>query len=213
MDQDAKSADDYGKYALEANQWNHLAVTLEGGQERVYLNGTLQQTPPGAVLGITYTLVTGFVGIVDEVRLWDYARAGKDLRAAMNQRLTGFEPGLSAYWRFDEGTGDTLNDQTNHGKTAQHVGGIWVTSDAPLGENPGINRDRFRFAGREIASGPAALLYYQQEKIEGGYNNQAKPLKQKARVMLTVATSSNAPKYKAAPVIRWVIVVTAPTGI
>ncbi|HEX4948950.1 MAG TPA: LamG-like jellyroll fold domain-containing protein [Blastocatellia bacterium] len=178
-----------GKYLLEANQWNHLAVTLDGGIERFYLNGTLQQTPTGTTLNITNKLVENFAGVVDEVRLWDFARSGKDIRAAMNQRLTGFEPGLRAYWRFDEGTGFTVHDQTNNGLLAKQEGGEWIASDAPLGENPGIRRDRLRFAGRNIASGPAALLYYQQEKVAGGYDGQAKPLKQKARVMLTVATS------------------------
>jgi hypothetical protein len=183
----------FGKYALVANEWNHLAVTLDGGQERFYLGGTPKELPAGDALDITDTLATGFTGIVDEVRLWNYARSGRDIRAAMNQRLTGFEPGLGAYWRFDEATGETINDQTNNGNTAKRDGGEWVASDAPVGENPGINRDRFQFAGRDIASGPTALLYFQQERVEGGYDGQAKPLKQKARVMLAVATRGNTP--------------------
>ena len=43
-----------------------------------------------------------FVGFIDEVRIWNVARTEAEIRADMNTELTGNEPGLVAYWKFDE---------------------------------------------------------------------------------------------------------------
>src|SRR5262249_34237261 len=104
-----------------------------------------------------------------------------------------------AYWRFDEGAGQTVFDQHFADGQAHNGtlgGGTWVTSDAPVGENPGIQRASFSFAGRTIESAPTALFYYQQETAAAGYG-QAKPLKQNARVMMAVATKGAGSKPNA----------------
>lgn len=69
----------------------------------------------------------GFNGILDEVRIWNIARSPEDIRTTMHRRLTGSEPGLVAYWPFDEGNGQITHDVTsneNHGQ---------------LGNSPGID--------------------------------------------------------------------------
>jgi len=100
------------------------------------------------------------------------------------------------YWRFDEAEGDTVYDQTNNGANGARHGGQWITSDAPVGENPGVNRSSFQMAtrqtggqleGRSFESGMTAMLYYQQANVPSGYEGKEKPLKQNARVMLAVA--------------------------
>ncbi len=69
---------------------------------------------------------------------------------------------------------------------------LWVNSTAPVGEHPGIRRFSFSIAGRTIATGCTALLYYQQEQAETGYTAiEKKPIKRNARVMLAVATVAN----------------------
>jgi hypothetical protein len=54
----------------------------------------------------------------------------------------------------------------------------------------GICRDSFQIEGRSFASGISALMYYQQENEKGGYEQESKPLKKNARVMLAVNTRS-----------------------
>lgn len=67
---------------------------------------------------------------------------------------------------------------------------MWIASNAPVGEHPGVRRSSFAIDGRQIASGCTALLYYQQEQAETGYNPlEKKPIKRNARVMLAVPTA------------------------
>jgi hypothetical protein len=58
-------------------------------------------------------------GLIAEVRIWNVARTGAQLADAMNSRLTGDETGLVGYWPFDEGSGQTLGDETGNGLDAQ----------------------------------------------------------------------------------------------
>jgi hypothetical protein len=139
---------------------------------------------------------TFFRGQLDEVRLWKTGRSQSDLQAEMHHRLIGNEINLIGYWRFDEGTGTRVFDQTdsaNHGQFFTNrlsKGRNWVKSDAPVGEHPGVRRSSFAIDGRQIVSGCTSLLYYQQEQAETGYTpTEKKPIKRNARVMLAVPTA------------------------
>ena len=46
-----------------------------------------------------------FNGGLDELRLWNVARTSSGSRRRMTTELTGSEPGLVGYWRFNEGAG------------------------------------------------------------------------------------------------------------
>ncbi len=185
------------KNILTPNEWNHLAVSFDGRACRFYLNGrlrdksealngTMPASTPVSYFGGTDN---AFNGVLDEIRLWKRGRSASELRADMHQRLTGLEPGLAGYWRFDEADGDTVYDQTVNDANGRISDAEWTPSDAPVGEHSGVNRSSFRIAGRDFASGPTALLYYQQAEAAGGYAGKRKPLKQTGRVMLAVATN------------------------
>lgn len=194
------------KSILTPNIWNHVAVTFDGAAFRFYISGNLRdkidlaenaEKPPAKPVLFLGAAQNSFKGILDEIRLWSRARSSRELQADMNQRLTGLEPGLTSYWRFDEAGGDTVFDQTNNGADGTLNGGAWATSDAPIGENAGVNRNTFQIVSRkpegklesrEVASGLTALLYFQQTNVPSGYDGQEKPLKQAGRVMLAFAT-------------------------
>lgn len=132
-----------------------------------------------------------FSGILDEIRVWGRARSQSELSADHNHRLTGLEPDLLAYWNFDERGGNrVLNMVGNEGEgTLQKEGSFkWVASDAPVGEQPGLQRDSFIIPQRHFTTGPASLLYYQQSSAATGYDGKKKPLKQSGRVMLAACT-------------------------
>ncbi|MCG3119888.1 MAG: hypothetical protein ALAOOOJD_02441 [bacterium] len=194
---------------LTPNTWNHLAVTFDGAAYRFYVGGNLRDKIdlPNAAKPVAQPIKffgaaqNSFSGTIDEIRLWNRVRSSRELQADMHQRLTGLEPGLAGYWRFDEAEGDTVYDQTNNGANGTRHGGQWITSDAPVGENPGVNRSSFQIAsrqnnsqleGRSVESGMTAMLYYQQANVPSGYEGKKKPLKQNARVMLAVATQGTA---------------------
>ncbi len=127
-----------GATSLQSNVWYHVAGLWDGSQIRVYINGALD-----GVTATTRNPKTGFTplrigergntlqpmaGAIDEVRLWNVARTQAELQAHLSRRLTGNEPGLAAYWRFDEGTGLTADDATGHGNTGALLDGpVWIT--------------------------------------------------------------------------------------
>jgi Concanavalin A-like lectin/glucanases superfamily len=63
-----------------------------------------------------------FKGQIDEVRIWRRARLLEDLRDDLHHRLIGDEPDLVGYWRFDEGSGLIVHDQTDNAQQ----GRLWV---------------------------------------------------------------------------------------
>lgn len=129
---------------LQPFEWTHVAMTYDETDStlRLYRNGYLvseaQQVPPhndptlfaGAYAG-GYT----FHGSIDEVRVWNYARSLEQIRANLCQKLKGDEPGLSAYFRFDQQDGLVAHATT--GNTSGEVWGspvnLWKRSSAPLG--------------------------------------------------------------------------------
>ena len=180
--------------------FHHVAVTYDGKTVRFYVD-----TQPAGSVNFDYRPETSlplmlgaapvrgvpdkfFDGQIDEVRLWNRVRSEDELRRDHGFRLVGNEPGLCAYYRFDEGSGNQLYDQTDnalHGTLKN--GPKWVTSDAPIGERPSLRRDSFRIYGRTIETGMSALLYYQQEKDQNAGSGD--PMKRQARVMLACGTS------------------------
>ena len=60
-----------------------------------------------------------FVGLIDEVRIWNIARTENEIRSDMNTQLKGDEQGLVAYWKFDGETNGMVLDVSpnqNHGR-------------------------------------------------------------------------------------------------
>jgi len=108
---------------LQADIWYHVAVTYDGTQIKMYLNGELNSSLNGSgnlevntiplYLGQKSTSAWDkYKGLMDEVRIWNCARSAEEIRSSMNLILTGNEDGLQAYWRMDEGISNFISDQT-----------------------------------------------------------------------------------------------------
>ncbi|MEX2980369.1 LamG-like jellyroll fold domain-containing protein [Streptomyces sp. C36] len=188
--------------------WHHWACVYDRKARRqtVYRDG---EEAGSRTTGADYTgtgplllgraLAQGARAELDEVRVWDRARTSDELKRDKGVRLIGDDPGLVAYYRFDEGSGTRLFDQTDHARHGELTGGPkWVTSEAPIGDHPGVRRDSFAVAGRAAVSGLSAVLYHQQEDTAVGYGQEPKPAKRQARVLLSYATSGPDPKTGAA---------------
>jgi hypothetical protein len=135
---------------LVDDQWQHIALTLSNDSLRLYINGVLDTVRTGsqAPLNTATDLSLGrhagglypFDGLLDEVRIWTVARSAAQIAGAMNSRLQGNETGLVAYWRFDEGSGDTAFDTTGRGHSGQLGSAVgpdandpqWTTDTAPI---------------------------------------------------------------------------------
>ncbi|PWB67958.1 hypothetical protein C3F09_12555, partial [candidate division GN15 bacterium] len=104
-------------------RWMHVAATYDGVSTKMYINGVLEMTTAYTaaivnspnILEIANdpsTTARFFQGAIDEVRLWNVARSDADIKANMTRKLVGNETGLVGYWRFDETSGTSMNDET-----------------------------------------------------------------------------------------------------
>ena len=78
-------------------------------------------------------------GTMDEVRIWNVVRSASQIAAFKDFQVDPSTPGLVAYWRLDEGSGDVGFDLTGNGHDMQlgEVAGpdsgdpTWVTPGMP----------------------------------------------------------------------------------
>jgi hypothetical protein len=106
----------------------HVAMTFDGTYLRLFING-VEDTASPATTGFDVVdygdqdvligagnfgngFVRRFDGIIDEVRIWDHSRDAATIAGQMDCALTGFEPGLLAYYSFNMGD---ARDDSNQG--------------------------------------------------------------------------------------------------
>jgi beta-lactam-binding protein with PASTA domain/CubicO group peptidase (beta-lactamase class C family) len=134
---------------LAADAWQHVAGTYDGAEFRLYVNGLeVAMVARSGILGTNDESLTignsplsnrSFDGAIDEVRVWDRALSPAELLANMNVELAGSEPGLVAYYRFNEAAGQFAFDATANawhailGQTADPEGSdpSWVSTGPP----------------------------------------------------------------------------------
>lgn len=135
--------------------FQHVAIVQDGDIVRVYADGVLLGEQVDMRIrwhGPAYRLVVGrdeedrsyFTGAIDELRFWDVALTTQQIRTRMNTSLTGAEPNLVGYWRFDElADGDRLRDLSGNGQDGRVISfGEVITplrlaaSAAPIGVEP-----------------------------------------------------------------------------
>ncbi len=156
---EARQIDDFvGRIVVADGDWHFITVVYEAetGMKRIYVDGKLDRTKKahnGQNLGTGVTRY-GFIGVgseattvdgkkaplfyfqgqIDEVRIWDHVRSEDEIKANMQRQFVGHEDGLLSYWRFNEGTGDTVSDQSGNRNDGKIYGAQWVESDAPVAE-------------------------------------------------------------------------------
>lgn len=122
--------------------FSHIGVTYAKGYSSIYVNGSLfgsqkegaQDNNPETTVMLGAMLERGapidfFSGVIDEVRMWRVARTQEQLRDSMHLALSGMEPGLVAYWQFDDCLGDRVREKIGtSGHDAVKKGGEWVQS-------------------------------------------------------------------------------------
>ena len=132
---------------VTTGQWVHVAATrnMAAGEAHIFINGVDDDVPPTPIqkgsltdqptlfIGCTLNDQNHFIGQMDEVRVWNIVRTEAEIAATMNRRLTGREPGLVAYWRFDAPSGVIAVDSSPTKADAAIAGTLeWVESDAPI---------------------------------------------------------------------------------
>lgn len=116
------------KQLFNANQWYHLAFVCTGTKLYLYVNGALDNSMdlPGKSTNLSNRFNFGNTDYlkadvkVSELRFWTVARTQAQIANNM-YACDAKSTGLEAYWKLNEGQGDTFNDATGHGNTGKCV--------------------------------------------------------------------------------------------
>ena len=129
----------YSNYTLKNDEWYHVAWILDGNQQRIYIDGVLNASGTrgsalipaagntagiGANNELPVTNALNFVGVIEEVRLWNTALTQEDILENMCSscdELTGEEAGLVGLWDFNKSSGNLLPDRTSNGNAGTLV--------------------------------------------------------------------------------------------
>src|SRR5207253_735157 len=120
--------------------WRHAAVTYDGTTWRLFLNGapegqllvgnftprfdSIQHAALATALNSTGGVTSGqtagfFNGVLDEARIWNYARSPQQISRGRMLEIPSATPGLLGRWGLNEGAGSTAGDSS-----AGHVNGV-----------------------------------------------------------------------------------------
>lgn len=131
---------------LTAGVWTHAAVVKTGTAFILYVNGVkvssyispVDLVHTGAFPFEIASRVggDGFSGVVDEIRVWNIARAATEIAADMGKTIPPTHPAygsLVAYYRLDDGSGAIASDTKGMYPGDLVNGPTWVLSTAPTG--------------------------------------------------------------------------------
>lgn len=135
-----------------AGEWHHVAYTFDRTTHILYVDGVMvssstatgdERTPSQVWLGTVDGAAELYTGLMDEVRVWSIVRSAADIQKDMLHRGRGAEPGLMAYWTFDDSeNGGRCEDMSESGNDVTLGDGIAermpsrVLSDAPVAPAP-----------------------------------------------------------------------------
>jgi hypothetical protein len=153
------------------NNWHHAAVTYDGTTLSIYLDGMLENSlavgqPPrsdsiqhaglAAMLTSTGSRLGAFQGVLDEVRIWNFARSQTEIQNSMFQQPTS-GTGLVARWGLDEASGSTTADSIGPPFTTGTLtnGPTWTASNSLFDANGGCDDSLF-CDGSDTCSGNGA---------------------------------------------------------
>ena len=144
-------------YAI--NNWHHVVLTIRDNRSGVlYVNGSSALTIPAAhgegglvmfSTGVDYDSVSSsagnpsqyFDGKIDEVAVWNVEltsaevtaiyNSGNMLNVSSDSGNYASADNLSGYYRFNEGSGTSLQDNSSNSNTGTITGAIWTAGFVP----------------------------------------------------------------------------------
>ena len=113
-----------GFHPLNINAWYHVAVSYDGSILRLFLNGKQETAKEignlpatddtsalviGGIADLSGQLSGKFIGKIDEMRIWNYARSQQEIWTSINREVSSVEAGLITRVGFNEGAGKLVS--------------------------------------------------------------------------------------------------------
>ncbi len=173
---------------LPLNQWTHVAATFDGSIIKLYKNGVFVTDLPfaGTIKVSTMlpkigrysdTLHTSggqrlWNGKLDEIRVWNRALTQAEIADSMSIQITpSAQTGLIGYWKFNEGSGQTLNDSSVNVNSGTIYGATWSTS-VPFNNSPPVPNVIFTGTQLYVTNACPNYQWYLDGNIIPGANGQ-----------------------------------------
>ncbi|MFZ4561246.1 MAG: LamG-like jellyroll fold domain-containing protein, partial [Saprospiraceae bacterium] len=173
--------------AATANAWHNVVATYNGASLLLYVDGELVETVVATYQSFQSVLFLGqkptgggnFNGQLDELRFFNRQLAQTEIQRYMNQSISSNTPGLTAYWKFDEGVGSRAYDLTANKLIAYHCGTQW-SDDKPEVVNAAVSDKNGAYeiegvnygAGATFTASPSKDFHFNQSLEFNAANNQ-----------------------------------------
>ena len=136
------------KLQLQTNKWQHVALTYDSDTQemKVYVNGHMMAetlfscsisilgngTDRNFLIGKSYEDGRDLNGCISEVRVWDVVRTADEI-ANHIYTVDPANPGLVAYWKFDDQSTYIVKDYSGNGNnlTAKRAQLTWKNVSLP----------------------------------------------------------------------------------
>lgn len=114
---------------LGGSDFVHVTGVSSGSKLFIYINGELDNSvnKTGSLTGNKNQITLGqnFVGVIDEVRIWNRPLSSEEILRDYNRYITGGEEGLLAYWSFNFATSTEFYDRSYNGSSYNENHGLF----------------------------------------------------------------------------------------
>ena len=112
---------------LTPADWNHVAVSFDGNDARLFIDGQVAGTATvgssvqishpvtNLTIGSASTGTNGLDGALDEIRIWNDARTEAEIQQTLGREVSGGSADLAAYFRAEDKSGATLANSATSG--------------------------------------------------------------------------------------------------
>src|SRR5438034_3560624 len=130
-----------GATIVTSNVWHHAAATYDGTTWRLFLDGnqdgtlvvgrsprsdSIQHAALATAMDSTGTAAGFFNGVIDEARIWNYARTQAEIDSTKDIEVPSAQ-GLIGRWGMNEGSGTSVADSSGSGVNGPAMNGpVWV---------------------------------------------------------------------------------------